>query len=176
MWITAILFLILVIGDQVSKYFAMMIDENNPIVWGNVVTFTIKYNKGAAFGLGDNATWVLVVISGVATILLGYLAMRNDWKHGKFNAIGTTMAFAGCVGNLIDRVLTLIGLRVGVVDMISFAPWNWFIGLFRSGETNTFNVADVLLVFGLIMLIIDYLFLYDKRARKYGYYSKRKKS
>jgi hypothetical protein len=34
MWITAILFLILVVGDQVSKYFAMMIDPKNPIEIG----------------------------------------------------------------------------------------------------------------------------------------------
>jgi signal peptidase II len=176
MWITAILFLILVVADQVSKYFALtMLDPENPIEIGSFVKFQLLPNKGAAFGLLENHPWVLVVISGVATILLGYLAMRNDWKHGKFNAIGTTMAFAGCVGNLIDRALTLVGARGGVIDMIYFGPWNWFLGLFGGGE-NTFNVADVLLVFGLIILIIDYLFLYDKRARKYGYYSKRKKS
>ena len=46
MWITAILFLILVIGDQVSKYFTMtMIDPKNPIEIGSFVKFQLVYNK-----------------------------------------------------------------------------------------------------------------------------------
>ena len=67
MWITAFLFLILVIGDQVSKYFAMMIDPKNPIEIGSFVKFQLVYNRGAAFGLGENFAWILVVISGVAS-------------------------------------------------------------------------------------------------------------
>ena len=172
MWITAILLAVLLLADQVSKYFAVEMGSNT-IEWGNFLQIHLKYNKGAAFSLFDNFPWGLVIISAVASIILGYVAMKNDWKHGKFGAIGVTMAFAGAVGNLIDRLLMVIGLREGVVDMITFGPWQWFVNLFGAGE-NTFNIADVLLIFGLIILVIDLLFLYDKRARKYGYHSKRK--
>jgi signal peptidase II len=175
LFITALVFFLLVVFDQGVKFLASYIDPNNPIVLGNFVKFTYKENPGAAFGLASEYGWVLVVVSAIATIILGGLAIKNDWKHGKFNAIGVTMAFAGCVGNLIDRIIMLTPERGGVIDMISFGPWNWFVSLFGQGE-NTFNVADVLLIFGLIMVIIDYLFFYDKRARKYGYHSKRSKS
>lgn len=175
MYITALIFVLLVLIDQVVKYLATYIDPNHPIQIGNFVKFTYLENPGAAFGLGADFGWILVVISSIATIILGYLAMKNDWKHGKFGAFAMTMAFAGCFGNLIDRVIMLTPLRNGVVDMISFGPWNWLLSLFGQGE-NTFNVADVFLIFGLLMVIIDYLFFYDKRARKYGYHSKRNKS
>lgn len=172
MWITAILLAVLLVADQVSKYFAVEMGSNT-IEWGNFLQIHLKYNKGAAFSLFDNFPWGLVIISAVASIILGYIAMKNDWKHGKFGAIGVSMAFAGALGNLIDRFLTLIGLREGVVDMITLGPWNWICSLFGAGE-NTFNLADVFLVIGLIILVIDMLFFYDKRARKYGYHSKRK--
>ena len=170
MIITGILAFILLLIDQLTKYFTLVYKPVNY----NAGIATINYveNPGAAFGLGAEYTWVLVLISGVATILLGYWMLKNDWKHGKFGALGATLAFSGCVGNLIDRVLMLFGERGGVIDMVVFKPWNWFLSLFHAGE-NTFNAADVFLVFGLIMVAIDILFLYDKRARKYGYYSKK---
>lgn len=176
MWITAILMLLLLLLDQGTKHLTIFLANRNmlPFELGSFLKIHLAYNDGAAFGLGSEFGWLLVLISFIATIMLGYLCMRNDWAHGKFGALGTTMAFAGCVGNLIDRVLMVANQRAGVVDMITFGPWDWFLRLFAKDSTNTFNVADLLLVFGLIMLIIDYLFLYDKRARKYGYYSKRK--
>lgn len=172
MWITALVFVVLLFADQITKFFAVEMGEKT-ITWGSFLKIHLEYNKGAAFGLGSGFIWVLVVISAVATIVLGYVAIKNDWKHGKFGAIGVSMAFAGALGNLIDRFLTLIGLREGVVDMITLGPWNWICSLFGAGE-NTFNLADVFLVIGLIILVIDMLFFYDKRARKYGYHSKRK--
>ena len=99
MWITAILLAVLLITDQVSKYFAVEMGSNT-IEWGNFLQIHLKYNKGAAFSLFDNFPWGLVIISAVASIILGYIAMKNDWKHGKFGAIGVTMAFAGAVGNV----------------------------------------------------------------------------
>ena len=172
MWITALILLVLLLADQFTKYLAVEMGTNT-IEWGSFLKLHLEYNKGAAFGLGEDYGWVLVVISAVASILLGYIAMKNDWKHGKLGAIGVTMALAGALGNLIDRSLMLMGIREGVVDMITFGPWQWIVNLFGAGE-NTFNLADVLLIFGLIFLVIDILFLYDKRARKYGYHSKRK--
>lgn len=172
MWITALIFVILVLFDQLTKHFASL-QTSEVVVIPNVLSSKYSLNSGAAFGMGSNMTWLWVVVSLVATILLAYVAYKNDWKHGKFGAIGVTMAFAGAFGNLIDRFLTLINVRGGVIDMISFKWFDWFLGLF-GGSSNVFNVADVLLIIGLIFFAIDAIFLYERRVRKYGIKNRRK--
>ena len=166
MWITAIVFVILVTLDQVSKYLFILHPRLRTIIPG-VVDMRLSYNTGAAFGMGENMTWLWVIISILAVVVLAIIAYKNDWRHGTFGAIGVTMALAGAFGNLIDRFLTMIKLRDGVVDMICFKWFDWFLGLF-GGSPNIFNGADVLLVIGIIMLAIDYIFLYERRVRKYG--------
>lgn len=175
MAITALIFAILVVLDQLSKYFMAQDMTKTATLIPNVLYVEGSYNKGAAFGLGSNGEliWLWVIISFVASILLFFVAYKNDWRHGKFGAIGVTMALAGAVGNLIDRFFAMIGIREGVVDMISFKWFDAFLGLFGGGR-NIFNVADVLLVVGLIMLAIDYLFFYERRVRKYGLQDRRK--
>lgn len=174
MWITAIIFLALVLFDQLTKYFATL-QTGDVVIIPNVLT-SVKVttgNPGIAFGIGDGLTWLWVIVSIVACVLLGYIAYKNDWKHGVLGALGVTMAFAGAFGNLIDRFLTLIGQYNGVIDMISFKWFDWFIGLFGAGN-NLFNVADAILILGLIFFAIDYLFLYERRVRKYGVKNRRK--
>ena len=172
MIITAILLFLIIIIDQVSKY---LIEISGPA--GNVIfsidhflTIEKCYNTGAAFGLGAGYTWIFVVISFLASIFLGYLATKIDWKHAKFSGIMLCLAFGGCVGNLIDRTIACFWphLREGVIDMISFYPFDWFMSLFHV-EASIFNLADAFLIIGLIGYCIDYLFFYDKRAKKYGY-------
>ena len=174
MLITAFIFLVLVLFDQLTKYFATLQTGDVTII-PNVLT-SVKPttgNPGIAFGIGDGLTWLWVIVSFVACIILGFVAYKNDWKHGKLGAIGVTMAFAGAFGNLIDRFLTLIGVYNGVIDMISFKWFDAFLGLFGANN-NIFNVADAILIVGLIFFAIDYIFLYERRVRKYGVKNRRK--
>lgn len=172
MWITALVLFFVIMLDQVSKYLVEMSGPDGHIIFKleKFLTIEVSHNTGAAFGMGSGYTWIFVIISFVATIFLGYLATRIDWKHGKFSAIMLTLAFGGCIGNLIDRTIVCIwpNIREGVVDMISFYPFDWFMHLFGVGG-SIFNLADAFLIVGLIGFCIDYLFFYEKRARKYGY-------
>ena len=173
MWITALIFAILVILDQLSKHFTMQMGSETVTIIPNVLEVHKSYNPGAAFGLGGEYTWIWAIVSAIATLVLFVVCYKNDWKHGKFGAIGVTMATAGAFGNFIDRLLTTTGLREGVVDMISWKWFDAFLGLF-GGSSNVFNVADAFLIVGLIMLAIDYLFFYERRVRKYGFKDRRK--
>lgn len=172
MWITALVFIVLVTLDQLSKYLVIGHSGTMTVI-PNVLEIKYVTNSGAAFGLGSEYTWILALVSAIAVVILFIVAYKNDWKHGWFGALGVTMANAGAFGNLIDRFLTTIGVREGVIDMISWKWFDAFLGLFGGGS-NVFNVADVFLIVGLIMLAIDYLFFYERRVRKYGFKDTRK--
>lgn len=172
MWITAFLFFVVIFVDQLTKYLIETAGPDGTVIFSidKFLTIEVAHNTGAAFGMGAGYTWIFLVISLIATIFLGYLAFKIDWKHGKFSGFMLCLAFGGCVGNLIDRTIVtfLPTLRAGVVDMISFYPFDWFMGLFGVSG-SIFNLADAFLIIGLIGYAIDIIFFYDKRARKYGY-------
>ncbi len=175
MWITIVIFFMLYLIDQLSKYLSQLFltaDTVNTFI-PNVISLRLTYNTGAAFSSFDGASWLLILISLAATIALGYFLTKNNWKHEKYRSFLVTMITAGCVGNLFDRIIMVIpGLngtdgRYGVVDMIQFDflnnIWN---AIFKSNFAIC-NIADVYLVVGLILFAIDYIFFADRRKKKY---------
>ena len=173
MAITLIIFFVLVLLDQLSKLFTeyyLALNSTYEFI-PNCLYFTKVYNKGAAWSMFEDTTIILVIISFVATIILGYMCSKNDWKKAKISSLSLTLAFAGCVGNFFDRLISVIpGLseyRPGVVDMIIFKPFDWLCTALNLG-TTVFNVADMYLVIGLIIFAIDYIFLAERRAKKNG--------
>lgn len=169
--ITCIIFFILCFADQLTKYLAQRNAWDGFEAIPHVLRLDCQYNTGMAWSLLDNMTWFLVIVSILATILLGFIAMKNNWKKAKLNSIGITLALAGCFSNLIDRTIAIIpyynklsdGGRPGVVDMIILEPLdNLFRAVFKS-SFPVFNLADAFLVVGLIIFAIDELFLKERR-------------
>lgn len=138
----------LLIGiDQLSKIWALnYLKEVGTIpVIENVFHLTYVENRGAAFGMLQNNQWIFVVVALVASVFgVYYLYKKNVNLLGK-SAI--MMIIAGAVGNAIDR------LRLGfVVDYFDFRIiWEY-----------VFNVADVFVVVGTILLCIYILFFEDE--------------
>lgn len=167
MVITVILFFCLVMADQVLKFVVERVALNDTlVVIPNFLELRLTYNPGMAWGALGNNTLLLTIISALATIVLCYLATKNDWKRNKVGAIALTMALAGCVGNLFDRMITVFGWRSGVVDMIILKPFDWLCELFHLG-TTIFNLADVFLVIGIIVFAIDFCFFAERKKKKY---------
>ena len=167
MVVTVILFFCLVMADQVLKFVVERIALNDTLVLiPNFLELRLTYNPGMAWGALGNNTLLLTIISAVATIILCYFATKNDWKRNKVGAIALTMALAGCVGNLFDRMITVFGWRDGVVDMIILKPFDWLCELLHLG-TTIFNLADVFLVLGIIIFAIDLCFFADRKKKKY---------
>ncbi|MDW8247267.1 MAG: signal peptidase II, partial [Sandaracinaceae bacterium] len=104
-------------------------------------------NCGAAFGLLRNAPEGLRKgVFGIAAVLavgmLLYLFIQG--RGGPLFAWSVPLVASGALGNLIDRI------RYGyVVDFIHvfYEPWNF--------DYPTFNVADILITIGVILLMID---------------------
>ena len=169
MIVTGIVIFVLLFLDQLTKYLAdINIAANKTVnVIPNVLSVTKIYNTGAGWGMFSNATWMLVVISALASIVLGYYCYKCDWKNKKLYSIGITLAFSGCVGNLFDRFISVvypIG-RSGVVDMIILEPLNNLWKLIFKSSFPIFNMADMYLVIGLIIFAIYLLFFTGKDAK-----------
>jgi signal peptidase II len=94
-------------------------------------------NKGVAFGLGGDISAVLIGATIVALIgLLVYLAARG--RGGVLVWLPAALLIGGALGNLADRV------RDGAVtDFIDLPLW------------PTFNLADVAIVAGVLLLLVD---------------------
>ncbi len=171
MGITCLLLFIFFMLDQITKYMAQIWQPNNVTAIPHILTLDLNYNRGMAWGMLDNNTWLLVIISAVASVVLAYICFKNDWKKNKLMSFSMTMTLAGCLGNLFDRAISIIpGLsegRVGVVDMISFEPLNYISRLISGSNFPIFNLADAFLVCGLLIYAVDFIFFVDKRKKKH---------
>lgn len=137
--------------DQLSKYWALnYLQEIGSIpIIQNVFHLTYVENRGAAFGMFQNNQIIFVIVAIVASIFgLYYLHTKKVNLIGKF---GIVLIISGAIGNLIDRV------RLGfVVDYFDFRiVWEY-----------VFNVADVFVVVGTLMLCIYILFFEGKEQVK----------
>jgi signal peptidase II len=102
-------------------------------------------NCGAAFGMLRSAPgWVRALVFGVAAVgaSVVLIVMFVRGSGGRPFAIAVPLILSGAVGNLSDRV------RHGfVVDFIQVNP--------RLFEYPTFNVADIAITIGVVLLLID---------------------
>ena len=155
--------------DQVSKYVAeanLPLGEVKPLI-PNFIDFYLTYNKGAAWGLGDNNVFsrvLLVIISWVVGLFMPGYVIYKMAKNEKFEVIfGVCLAliWGGDIGNLIDRTFFF---DRGVIDFISIQSWWPGFGIF--------NIADSALVVGILMLFVYMLvkeiqhFLRQKRENE----------
>lgn len=112
----------------------------------DVLEFEYAENCGAAFSLLHDAphglrTGIFSLAALAAIIVLSVMFAQG--RGGPWLAAGVPMVVSGALGNLVDRV------RYGyVVDFIHF---HWH----DSFDYPVFNVADIGVVVGVILLVID---------------------
>lgn len=140
-----------VLLDWLSKRWAL-----DALAAGSVVDiipgfFDFQYleNRGAAFGLFQNNTAILAVISAVMALGLSVFFWKNP-KLPKLAKIGLAMMIGGAIGNLIDRVV--YGFVVDFIHVHLQNQWHF----------PTFNVADILVTLGTGLLLIYLLFLHEE--------------
>ena len=137
---------VVIAGDVLTKQVALasLPAVGLPVeVLGDVVRFTLAFNKGAAFGMhvGD---WSRLIFS---TIALGMVTAL--WVIvGRLQAPATRLVIAmglvagGAIGNLIDR----LRWDRGVVDFVDIGVESW--------RFWTFNLADSAITIGAILLLL----------------------
>ena len=135
---------VVVAVDQLTKDWALgRLSDGDVIhvIW--TLQFNLAFNTGMAFGRAQGLGPVIAVVATVVVVWL-LVSLRRASSALSTVAIGSVVG--GAVGNLIDRVFRADGILDGsVVDFIDF---QWF---------PIFNVADIAINVGGILLVIGYL-------------------
>nr|WP_307806836.1 signal peptidase II [Streptomyces sp. FH025] len=128
--------------DLASKLLVVARLENHAAikVIGDVVTFQVIRNSGAAFGMGQALTVVFTMIASSVIVVIWRIARRLyslPW------AIALGLLLGGALGNLTDRLFRAPGVFRGhVVDFISVQHF------------AVFNLADSAIVCGGILVVL----------------------
>ncbi len=142
------------VADQVSKQLAeRLLNLWQPVPILPVFSFTLGYNPGAAFSfLGDAGGWqrlFFVAVALFASVVL--VAWLRRLKAGeRWQCWSLSLVLGGALGNLIDRLL-----HGHVIDFIHLHYDRW--------HYPVFNLADSAITVGVIMLLIQVVWL-DRRA------------
>ncbi len=105
----------------------------------NVLYFSYVENRGAAFGIFQDAKVFLVVLAVVMFLVITYYVASRRKNLSKWMLIPLSMIAGGGISNVADR------LQFGfVVDYIDF----------RLISYPVFNLADICVVLGVLWLAI----------------------
>jgi len=134
---------VVVVLDQLTKFW---VKNAIPLYgsWPETGFFRITHgsNTGAAFGLFQDSSVILSIISSIGVVVVLYIAIwfsrRFTFLRWKTSMLALGLMLGGTVGNLIDRAF--IG---HVTDFIRV--WEW----------PDFNIADSSLVVGGILLAFN---------------------
>lgn len=132
-----ILALITIGIDQLTKFLIYGTPAKSII--GNFLWFESTLNTGVAFSMFEGFSVVFIIISSIASVLLGLLIISKKYCTSKLTKLSLGLILGGTLSNLIDRII--FG---GVRDFIYLKFINYAI----------FNVADMAVVCGVIILCI----------------------
>ena len=143
--------------DQVSKSIARNNINSNETIYviKDYIVLAKVENNGAAFGLGANSPLFLKIfylqLIPIAILLFLFRMIVVDTEFSKRTIVGTSFVIGGAFGNLLDRMLyrsvtDFIQLNIGV------------------NKTVIFNIADILVVFGMVLVIIDLCLNFNKKS------------
>lgn len=137
--------LVVLVIDQGTKVWALnsLTPGEKVDLIGSFISLNLIRNPGAAFSIGDGATWILTIVS---LAILGWVLVAARKVGTMTWAIALGLLLGGAVGNLGDRFFREPGPGRGhVVDFIDY--FGWFIG----------NVADIAIVVGAgIIMVLAY--------------------
>lgn len=128
---------------------------SGPVTLAPFLDLVLVWNRGISYGLfaqdHDLGRWLLVAVTGVATIGLGIWMLRTTRR---LTAISLALVVGGALGNGVDRVV-----YGAVVDFVYLHVGNfsWYV----------FNLADAAIVVGAVGLAIEALWR-PKDAAKTG--------
>ncbi|MGO3325536.1 signal peptidase II [Gordonia sp. (in: high G+C Gram-positive bacteria)] len=151
--------------DLITKTLAVaLLDPWNPThVIGDIVTFKLIRNSGAAFSMATGYTWVLTFIA--LAVVIGIMRYSGRLVSTGW-VIGLGLVLGGAIGNLTDRIFRAPGpLRGHVVDFIQVGDW-W----------PTFNVADSAVVCGAVLLVVLTLLGYDYDGSRSGWAARKSRA
>jgi len=139
-WVGVLAFL----ADRISKQLVIQwMELDTPkVIWEGVLNLTYTQNTGMAFSILADRTWLLIVLSTLALVLLVFALYRALPPRSQAQNALLWLLLAGGIGNLADRLF--FGY---VVDFFSL----------QFMQFPVFNVADMCLTMSSMFLIIALL-------------------
>ncbi|MEQ9068244.1 MAG: signal peptidase II, partial [Gimesia chilikensis] len=145
--------------DQYTKKIAVEnLQNKRPLTYfNNTLRMEYAENTGAFLSVGSGLSkpvrFFLLVVANAAFLLIvaGMLIFR--WQMPLVQFIALSLLLAGGIGNLIDRVF-LNGI---VIDFLNIG-----LGPLRTG---IFNVADMAITGGAILMLISWLFTREPKQQ-----------
>jgi len=143
-WLTTLLVLII---DQLSKLWVVnnFIPGESRVVLNKVLWLTYVQNQGAAFGILQGHSWLFFICAILVIVILVVINSKQHLPATMQVIFGLIMA--GAIGNLLDR------LRL-----------NYVVDFFDLGWWPVFNVADMAIVCGGILLVLK--LLWDEKGEQ----------
>jgi signal peptidase II len=125
-----------------------------PVELTSWLNMTLAHNYGAAFSFLSDAggwqRWLFTGLASVVTLVLIVWLLRLPAEE-KLTAAALGLIIGGAVGNLIDRIIN--GYVVDFND-VYYKTWHW----------PAFNVADSAITCGVILLLLDGLFVSTRKV------------
>jgi signal peptidase II len=158
------------VADAVTKLWAesalgrLTRVEPSIVLIDDVLTFTLAYNKGGAFGMlaGEDGVWrrpFFLLVSAGASLFIVSLYRKiqpNQWAL----RWGLPLVLGGALGNFADRlvkgkVVDFVDYRAGWVEtmneLIAKVNPSWHV----TSHWPTFNVADICICVGVGLMVVD---------------------
>ncbi len=140
--------IIVIAIDQLTKYIVVKnvaLSEMIPVI-DDFFYLTLHKNKGGAWGILQNSRLVFLILIPLVSAFLVYYIIKNKNRFLRFTL---ALILGGAIGNYIDRVA-----EGSVTDFLLF-----YIG---SYPFPVFNVADIAVTCGTVLLAVYILFIYKE--------------
>jgi len=140
--------LLILVLDQGTKTAVLAWSANWPdptMELTSYLNFVVLWNAGISYGLfpqGETGRWVLVAIKVAASLLFAVWLARTQRL---LEACALGLLIGGAIGNAVDRMV--YGAVFDFVSLHAFG-YHWYV----------FNVADVAVVVGVVVLLYDAIF------------------
>ena len=138
---------VLILLDQGTKLWAMasLKPIHNMTLLEGIMDLTFVENRGVAFGMFSGQRWFILLLTGIIAVGLIWFYKTMPKKKEYFPLrVSLVLVLSGAIGNIIDRLF-----RGYVVDFFEFTFFEW----------PVFNVADIYVVVGVILLALMIIFV-----------------
>ena len=150
--ISILILLFIFFLDRISKILILNILEETgqvDIYINSFLNFYLVWNKGIGFGLLSSDQDLFYDVVTILIILINFVIIYLLFKEKGLKYYFLIIILGGSLGNLFDRIYYR-----AVPDFVdlNYNGYHWFI----------FNVADIFITIGIIMLILAEILSYKK--------------
>ena len=152
--LTLTFIIFLVFTDYLSKTLIKNNFDQNFYVVNEYISIQILYNKGVAFSLFHSPSIlvniILTLIISIIILFLLYIFLKDFSRLSRTELFGYIFLISGATANLLDRLLN--------GSVLDFLIMNYNQIYFPA----VFNVADIFISFGALLIITSYVFRPNK--------------